>query len=76
MIFTGKQATTDKERKNWFLRPQIKRIKRIMKQPTFLTRQDMERIAEQDIDPALLSSDEIARQIEENDIHISVTINK
>jgi hypothetical protein len=47
-----------------------------MKQPTFLTRQDMERIAEQDIDPALLPSDEIARQIEENDIHISVTTYK
>ena len=47
-----------------------------MKQPTFLTRQDMERIAEQDINPALLPSDEIARKIEENDIRISLTINK
>lgn len=36
----------------------------------------MERIAEKVINPALLSSDEIARQIEENDIRISVTINK
>lgn len=36
----------------------------------------MERIAEQDIDPALLPSDEIARKIKENDIHVSVTTNK
>ena len=36
----------------------------------------MERIAGQSIDPALLPSDEIARKIKENDIHISVTINK
>jgi hypothetical protein len=47
-----------------------------MKQPTFLTRQDVERIAEQVINPALLPSNEIARKIEENDIHISVTTNK
>ena len=43
-----------------------------MKQPTFLTRQDMERIAEQNIAPALLPSDEIARQIEENDIRMII----
>lgn len=35
----------------------------------------MERIAEQDINPALLPSDEIARKIKENDIRLFVTIN-
>jgi hypothetical protein len=42
-----------------------------MKQPTFFTRQDMERIAEGHR-PCAAPSDEIARQIEENDIRMII----
>lgn len=40
--------------------------------PTFLTRQDMERIAQQGVDPALLPDDETAKYIAENNISLTI----
>lgn len=43
-----------------------------MNKPRFFTREDMERIVEQGIDPSLLPSAEIAKEIQEYDIRLEV----